>query len=338
MAKKPDISRFKKDVLKPYLEGHGEHGVVADDLAARSIMPPLTATSRSFSTVAHEFPEFYADKCVACMECVISCPESAMRARVTPEKALEGITNKFKYRFGKTQKYWQVIEKKGGTPALFSIWVDPDLCKGCAECVKVCGEHAALAMKPNDEDRRKQAHLETDFVNEVLPRTPPEYINERLLVDLFLQDEKWFYRGGSGSCMGCGEITALKMAMAVTAAKYGKNAVVVSATGCNSVFSSTYPFNIFDIPWTNPLFENSPTTALGVRLRLNQTGKSDTKVWSIGGDGVSGSLGGKKRAGIVWRHRNEARQGIACVYLQVVSGSRSDGGPTGGRRPPGPPN
>ena len=38
---------------------------------------------------------------------------------------------------------------------------------------------------------------------------------------------------------------------------------IVAATGCNSVFGSTYPFNPYLVPWTNSLFENAPAVAAG---------------------------------------------------------------------------
>ena len=34
---------------------------------------------------------------------------------------------------------------------------------------------------------------------------------------------------------------------------------IVAATGCNTVYSSTYPYNPYVTPWTNSLFENAPT-------------------------------------------------------------------------------
>ncbi|MEK6706271.1 MAG: thiamine pyrophosphate-binding protein, partial [Bdellovibrionota bacterium] len=268
--KSRDLSSFSDRILKPYLDGREDMDVVADEMAARSLIPPQTAIKRSFASVASEFPKYTAEKCVACLECIVGCPDAAISAKVTREKDVIEALSKVvdaaakeavKSRFVKTTKYWNTYEKKGLTPGLFSLWIDPTKCKGCCECVKICGEHAALVMKPKEEMNMQLEEASSSFGAEILPTTSKEFINERLLVDLFLLDDAWVYKGGSGACKGCGEITALKMALTATAAKYGKDMVIVAATGCNSVFSSTYPYNIFSVPWTNPHIENAPSVA-----------------------------------------------------------------------------
>ena len=39
---------------------------------------------------------------------------------------------------------------------------------------------------------------------------------------------------------------------------------IVNATGCTSVFSSTYPFHPYPFPWTSHLFQDSPSVAMGL--------------------------------------------------------------------------
>ena len=39
---------------------------------------------------------------------------------------------------------------------------------------------------------------------------------------------------------------------------------IVNSTGCTSVWASTYPFNPYPFPWTNHLFQDSPSTAMGL--------------------------------------------------------------------------
>ncbi|MCB9583775.1 MAG: hypothetical protein H6718_00165 [Polyangiaceae bacterium] len=125
-----------------------------------------------------------------------------------------------------------------------------------------------------------------------LPETPPEFINERLLSDLMLAERAMLYVGGAGSCMGCGEATALRMMLAATGFVHGPESVgIVASTGCNTVYSSTYPYNPFLVPWTNSLFENGPADAIGVRLRWDQRGWHDKKLWVVGGDGAMLDIG-----------------------------------------------
>jgi pyruvate/2-oxoacid:ferredoxin oxidoreductase beta subunit len=57
------------------------------------------------------------------------------------------------------------------------------------------------------------------------------------------------------------------------------------------VYSSTYPYNPYIVPWTNSLFENAPADAMGVRARWNQRGWEYKKLWVIGGDGAMYDIG-----------------------------------------------
>jgi len=64
-----------------------------------------------------------------------------------------------------------------------------------------------------------------------------------------------------------------------------------AATGCNTVFGSTYPYNPYAIPWTNSLFENAPADAMGIRLRWDQQGHQKRRLWVLGGDGAMYDIG-----------------------------------------------
>jgi pyruvate/2-oxoacid:ferredoxin oxidoreductase beta subunit len=100
------------------------------------------------------------------------------------------------------------------------------------------------------------------------------------------------YMGGGGSCMGCGEATAIRLMLAATGFVYGEDQIgIVAATGCNTVFGSTYPFNPFKVPWTNSLFENAPADAMGIRLRWDQEGHHKRRLWVLGGDGALFDIG-----------------------------------------------
>ena len=100
------------------------------------------------------------------------------------------------------------------------------------------------------------------------------------------------YVGGAGSCSGCGEATALRMLVAATRQVHGAESMgIVAATGCNTVYGSTYPYNPYVVPWTNSLFENSPTDAMGIRARWDQAGHAERRLWVIGGDGAMYDIG-----------------------------------------------
>jgi pyruvate/2-oxoacid:ferredoxin oxidoreductase beta subunit len=125
-----------------------------------------------------------------------------------------------------------------------------------------------------------------------LPPTPAEYRNEKALADLMLGEFAFGYVGGAGSCAGCGEATAIRMLVAATRQVHGPESMgIVAATGCNTVFGSTYPFNPYRVPWTNSLFENAPAVALGVRARWDAAGHPERRLWVLGGDGAMYDIG-----------------------------------------------
>jgi pyruvate/2-oxoacid:ferredoxin oxidoreductase beta subunit len=82
------------------------------------------------------------------------------------------------------------------------------------------------------------------------------------------------------------------MLVAATRQVHGPESMgIVAATGCNTVFGSTYPFNPYLVPWTNSLFENAPAVALGIRARWDQDGHTERKIWAFGGDGAMYDIG-----------------------------------------------
>ena len=82
------------------------------------------------------------------------------------------------------------------------------------------------------------------------------------------------------------------MMLAATGFVHGRDSIgIVAATGCNSVFGATYPYNPYLVTWTNSLFENAPAVAMGVRMRWDQRGWPDKRLWVIGGDGAMYDIG-----------------------------------------------
>jgi pyruvate/2-oxoacid:ferredoxin oxidoreductase beta subunit len=247
------------------------------------------------------------------MACVSACPDSAILGIAVPQGDLDTRVDAFaadqaappvaaasvRSHFVHTQKYAEVPAKRGLEPAAFGIFVEPIHCKGCAECVEVCAAlgHDALFMTDKvDEDESGETALdraERDIrFFRSLPPTPAPYRNDKALADLMLGEHAIGYVGGAGSCAGCGEASAIRMMIAATRQVHGPDSMgIVAATGCNSVFGSTYPFNPYLVPWTNSLFENAPAVAAGVRTRWDQAGHQDRKVWVLGGDGAMYDIG-----------------------------------------------
>ena len=225
----------------------------------------------------------------AAWRCVSACPDTAILATAQPRAALaashRGLRRdrsapdpaKPSHRRGHFCAHAEVRRRvpsaRASKPAPFGIFVDPIHCKGCAECVEVCAQPGPRRAghdrqgQPTTEttpSRRSSATGATCASSASLPPTPAEYRNEKALADLMLGEHAIGYVGGAGSCSGCGEATALRMLVAATRQVHGpKSMGMVAATGCNTVYGSTYPFNPFLVPWTNSLFENAPADAHG---------------------------------------------------------------------------
>src|SRR5215469_12099174 len=295
-----DIDDFNERVIGEYNQGTAEKGLVADDQVARSVIPAATGALRDFSYIAPDIPEFIAENCVGCMDCVTECPDTAILGKVveppTLEQALSKITNEDERKtmaaqWSNTNKYFTVLEKKGVGGGKFGIFIDPTKCKGCAECVDACGDHDALKMIRKNDGNMRWFRSSFHFYKS-MPETPGRFINEKALADMMLTERSLLYVGGAGSCMGCGEATALRMMLAATGFVYGQeNIGIVAATGCNTVYTSTYPYNPYLVSWTNSLFENAPADAMGVRARWDQQGWQAKRLWIVGGDGAMLDIG-----------------------------------------------
>jgi pyruvate/2-oxoacid:ferredoxin oxidoreductase beta subunit/Pyruvate/2-oxoacid:ferredoxin oxidoreductase delta subunit len=307
------VEEFGRTIVPAYRRGIADQELPADVGLARSIIPPGTAATRDFSRLAPRIPEFLLEKCVGCMACVAACPDTAIVAKVVAEPELEPRIAEFaadepdpmtaastaRARFAPTTKYGDVPARKGNDRGAFGIFVDPVHCKGCAECVEVCAAlgHDALVMidkvaeEPAGESTLERFSRDMRLYR-ALPPTPEVYRNDKALADLLLGENALGYLGGAGSCAGCGEATAIRQMVGATRQVHGPQSMgIVAATGCNSVFGSTYPFNPYLVPWTNSLFENAPAVAMGIRVRWDQTGHMDRRLWVMGGDGAMYDIG-----------------------------------------------
>src|SRR6476646_1365350 len=293
-----DVNDFNERIIRGYEEGYAEKKLPADLTTARSLIPAGTATLRDFSYIAPDIPEYIEENCTGCMDCVTLCPDTAILGKVLSEsdwkKKMDGIKDPadrdmFAKQWSKTRKYYEGPAKKQGEGGMFNIMIDPSKCKGCAECVTVCDDNALKMVNKTDEIMLQSRKSHRYFKN--IGPSNDKYISDSLLIDMMLKEQTHIYVGGAGSCAGCGEGTALRMLCSATGLKYGDQWGIVAATGCNTVYTSTYPYNPYLVPWTNSLFENAPTYAIGVRMRWDQKGWKDKPLWVVGGDGAMYDIG-----------------------------------------------
>jgi len=293
------------EVVDAYNKGAGS-SLPADEFVAQSVLPAGTGGARDFSYIAPELPEYLAENCVGCMDCVNNCPDTAILGKIVTEENLEAelaqVTDEshkayLREQFATTVKYHGQFEKKHAKDpsqpkgALFGIFIDPTKCKGCGECVEVCGNHDALTMIKKTPENLP-TYLETFGFYKSLPESPMTHINKTDMRDLMLKlGNLDMYKGGAGSCMGCGEASVIRQMLAATHEKVGNKFGIVASTGCNTVYGSTYPYNPYTVPWTNSLFENGPTDAMGIRAYWDQNGNHDWILWNMGGDGAMLDIG-----------------------------------------------
>ena len=75
-----DVADFNSRIVGAYNDGTAELGLPADLGTLRSFIPAGTGILRDFSYIAPEIPLLNSENCVACMACVIECPDKIGRA------------------------------------------------------------------------------------------------------------------------------------------------------------------------------------------------------------------------------------------------------------------
>ncbi|MFP4209336.1 MAG: 2-oxoacid:acceptor oxidoreductase family protein [Wenzhouxiangella sp.] len=260
--------------------------------------------------------------------------------------------------------YTQREDKNAGSGGLLSITVNPETCKGCAECVAVC-EDGALEQVPQTNASLDQLRQRWALWRD-LPSTDDDFIRITdleqaigVLDNILLKKEIYLpFTSGDGACLGCSEKTVVRLFTATvealmqprvqahvrrldelieglgrrvreallgsldlahldglggtderlsvtdlvgraaeadpdtasidrawlnrvtglirdlealreryTGGMTGRgraNMGILNATGCSSVWGSTFPYNPYPFPWANHLFQDSPSLAMGV--------------------------------------------------------------------------
>jgi pyruvate-ferredoxin/flavodoxin oxidoreductase len=140
-----------------------------------------------------------------------------------------GIIAKLPLAYGNVPAIFRSLEAKTpGAGGLFSIFVS-DLCKGCGECVQVCGDHDALRMTRETEELNAELTTAQVF-SRLLPDTPQKYLGlyndsdaassreAALRNHLMVRRNYEALVSGDGACAGCGEKSILRSVASVTEA------------------------------------------------------------------------------------------------------------------------
>ncbi|MGB0524051.1 MAG: 2-oxoacid:acceptor oxidoreductase family protein [Flammeovirgaceae bacterium] len=125
------------------------------------------------------------------------------------------------FKFALTRPYYHLKEKKSpNSGGLFSITINPNTCKGCMECIKVCNDDA-LQSVIQTEGSIARLRNDWEFWND-LPNTPKKFnridsLEKKIgpLETLLLNKDAYLqFSSGDGACLGCSEKSVVHLFVA----------------------------------------------------------------------------------------------------------------------------
>ena len=200
-------------------------------------------------------------KCTGCLECIDVCGPGALSAMDQDAALLETLQTRFEF-----------MSKTPNTPARFTdgaldaggetkrLMLDRSNyyattgghggCRGCGEVTAI-----RLVMSTNRAitDKRRDAHIEelegllAALEAKKAGLGKKESARAQRISEIIATLEKRLYLYESGPT-GNGP----------------SGAVIANSTGCSSVYASTFPFNAYNDPWVNSLFQDAQPLAKGM--------------------------------------------------------------------------
>ena len=241
--------------------------------------------------------------CKGCSECIEVCPDDALRETPQTKQSIEDLRRHWDLWLdlpSTPEKYIQVEDLEERIGVLESILLNKDIylsfvsgdgaCMGCSEKTVM---HLFIAtvealMQPRikkhlaklDELIKKlEQHIELKLVEEInIDNTEviSNIINNMGNEDITLSkiatqiesqngtqpiDPEWLKR----VTQLVAKLKQLKWKYTTGVTGNGRSTMgIINATGCSSVWGSTYPYNPYPFPWANHLFQDTASMALGV--------------------------------------------------------------------------
>ncbi len=239
--------------------------------------------------------------CKGCMECVDVCDDNALVATPQTSEAIETLQHDWKFWLelpSTKPEYIRISDLDEKIGALETLLLDKNnlaamscgdgACVGCGEksVIRLFTSTVTALMQPRVKAhvaRIKQlieqldAHIHLKLAESIKlddDAAIRKVVNEHQQSDLSLSelsaslssmseepiDAEWLQRN-TGLLK---KLRHLQWQYEQGQTKRGRAAMgIINATGCSSVWGSTFPYNPYPFPWANHLFQDSPSMALG---------------------------------------------------------------------------
>ncbi|WP_435236782.1 2-oxoacid:acceptor oxidoreductase family protein [Psychromonas sp. PT13] len=203
------------------------------------------------------------NKCSGCMECVEVCSGNALeKVRQT-----SAINAKLHHRFdtlaampNTPSRFIEQASQPGGQPkrlllnkeSYYAMSSGHGACRGCGEVTTL---RLVTSVNHALQQQRYQMHINTleSLIEQLQDKLTTLTLDEkdshratRIQDTMKTLEQRLFYfeNGPTG--------------------KGPANALIANATGCSSVYASTFPSNPYNDPWVNSLFQDAPALAKGI--------------------------------------------------------------------------
>jgi pyruvate-ferredoxin/flavodoxin oxidoreductase len=213
-------------------------------------------------------------KCTGCLECVDVCGPGALSARRQDAGVLQELKIEFEF-LSKTHntpvRFWKDATQPGGDAKrlildrdnYYAMTGGHGACRGCGEVTSI---RMLMATNRAIHEGKRRAHIEelNDLIDALTAKVEEVEYDEqdprrlermRETIDIL---ERRLYRFESG-LTGRGPAGAL----------------IANATGCSSVYASTFPNNPYTDPWVNSLFQDAVPVAKGLFEGLSASAVKD---------------------------------------------------------------
>ncbi len=241
--------------------------------------------------------------CKGCMECVAVCEDDALRPVRQTEASVKKLREHWDFWVdlpNTPKKYGRIDDLEQGIGALETLMLDKSnylafssgdgACLGCSEKTIVHLFTATIEalmqqrVAKHVEDLTKliadlERHIQIKLVSDLdlsNPATMAAIVSDARDHELTLAgiagrmekregghpiDQEWLRR----TTQLLARLRDLEWRYREGISGRGRSRMgMINSTGCTSVWASTYPFNPYPFPWTNHLFQDSPSMAMGI--------------------------------------------------------------------------